>query len=323
MQRARYKRSLGFLLICVWFASIAVSNAQTQLNSQAPVGKWPAGLATPKAVAPAVRSAHALKPQIRGGAASNNQQVVGIFFFDEDNTASICSGLLITSAFILTAKHCTCHGGAYLVTSDADMLSVSPPVIWNNAKLYGQLGSSCASLQTLNPSEGNDLALLKLDQPMPGSVPASSCPDYGLVDNIRPEASWSPRPPPALAVSGYGRDPDGTGSQEQRRQANLSFSSLTCVGLAERQLGCVPFRELILGANNAGSRLFDSCGGDSGGPAFIVQNGKTIPIAAVSRALPNQPAANCGGGGIYTQLGRADVVGWLRNEINSSCKHGN
>jgi secreted trypsin-like serine protease len=65
-------------------------------------------------------------------------------------------------------------------------------------------------------------------------------------------------------------------------------------------------------ANDA--RPVDTCGGDSGGPVFLMGTKGPRLIAVTSRAAPasrNDNPDHCGGGGIYTLLGRKTVLDWL------------
>lgn len=292
-------------LLCVATSARAESGKS---STETLIGRWPEDMPIPSA-SPGGRAHSAASlavPPILHGKESQNQFVVGIFFRDEHGTASICSGLNLSENFILTAKHCTCHSNPFLATISQDMLSKTPVPIWRNAKLYSQLGSQCRSLQSFNISEGNDLSLLKLEEPLASGT--GGCADFGLVDRIHLEAFWAANSLPPIAVSGYGRDPAGAGSQEERLQANVSLNDWAC----SRQPGCVAFKEFVLGVTPIGGIRFDSCRGDSGGPAFVTENGGMTPLGTVSRALPNQPAGDCGSGGIYTHLGRTDVVNWLK-----------
>ena len=59
----------------------------------------------------------------------------------------------------------------------------------------------------------------------------------------------------------------------------------------------------------------DTCGGDSGGPVFLFVNGAPRLVAVTSRAAPGtqaNPNSQCGGGGIYTLIGRKSVHQWLQ-----------
>jgi endonuclease G len=81
-----------------------------------------------------------------------------------------------------------------------------------------------------------------------------------------------------------------------KRQVSVSIDQHTNIDEAEARLGFESDFEFTAGGDGK-----DTCGGDSGGPAYIVVNGKIKVAALTSRALRNasQP---CGLGGIYTRI---------------------
>ena len=123
---------------------------------------------------------------------------------------------------------------------------------------------------------------------------------------------------------GYGVIENGTAGQ--RREALIPFDGHVCAGREWRASGCTPFVEFVLsaqGSNLAGVRpTRDSCSGDSGGPVFWESDGRRdgprFVVGVVSRATSLQTYVNsqpCGGGGIYSTVGRHTVIGWLRKEM--------
>ena len=312
------RQNHGFLVaLAALFVMIGLAGgAHARYSAANLIGVWPVGLAEPQPghhgapPSPVGGIGHA--PFIIRGSESSNRFVVGIFFHDDEGRPSICSGLYISTFYVLTAKHCTCHTNGYLVTNDVDMLSNSAS--WQVAALAGsRLGAPCNSISDLNLAEGNDLALLKLASPLPMG-PHGECTRFNMTDQIMIEGNWLTTPLKVVRVSGFGRDPASVGSQEMRREGRITVNSLTCKNAVAAQLGCVEVREFIAGARQSAPTAVDSCGGDSGGPVFVADaQGAMTPIGAVSRALPGQPSSSCGGGGIYTHYGRTDVLAWLRS----------
>jgi hypothetical protein len=72
---------------------------------------------------------------------------------------------------------------------------------------------------------------------------------------------------------------------------------------------------MVLADQAGGRAAHDTCGGDSGGPVFWIQDGLAWLVGVTSRAAPGvqqNATLHCGGGGIYTLIGRRDVHAWLR-----------
>jgi secreted trypsin-like serine protease len=101
-----------------------------------------------------------------------------------------------------------------------------------------------------------------------------------------------------------------------RMQASVPVFTSNCARRQYADAGCAPFLEMILSSNGwLGRPHSDTCSGDSGGPVFSGDT-NSIPklIGVTSRPAPMPQIDRehqCGGGGIYTVLGRTDVRTWL------------
>jgi secreted trypsin-like serine protease len=241
--------------------------------------------------------------------------VVAIYYAGIDRATYLCSGTLLTSRLILTAGHCGCGlPGTYWV--DVHQNAHQPPP----SDLHYVDGPPILYDQTVcrnnNLSQGNDLALLRLrdavDLAGPDYPPDSSLwAGYGYP----PEFIWDLR---AKLVRGASLIAIGYGYTSQlllgvRMQADIPIFSFDCEEAALAAV-CAPFAEMIL-AEAPGPRLrSDTCGGDSGGPVFRMEGNRPRLVAVTSRAAPglqDNPVLHCGGGGIYSLIGRKSVQHWL------------
>ena len=198
------------------------------------------------------------------------------------------------------------------------MIASAAKPVWKQATRVAQLGQSCHSMQDFSLSEGNDLALLQLLNPLITTTGSGPCSDFGLVGNVRLVGKWLPHPPASVWVSGYGRDPATAGPQEERRQAVVLLLLLTAETRSRlrrflahfqtsRQVTVSPAHE----SNNCPAAGFapkmDS--------AYATHPNCRAPgLEQVSESSDNA----AGAGGIYTQLGRADVLSWLKAGVASS-----
>ncbi|MCW1411078.1 S1 family peptidase [Rhizobium sp. 1AS11] len=254
---------------------------------------------------------------IADGAPSDDRRVVAITFLDDQVRPRLCSGLYIDALHVLTAKHCTCHKNGYGVTNDGDVLD--PKSVWTGARLEpgNQGGAPCTRLADFNMAEGNDIALLTLERPLSDGDKGRTCAGYSLLQNVRLFDIWRRWGLGIAMISGYGRDPVNGGPQTIRRRAKVKINSPDCRVAAAKALGCVPYREMILGLSLSPRDRTDSCIGDSGGTAYLDYQGTMVPIGIVSRAVRGS-SRQCGAGGVYTMLGRADVTAWLNRRLRPS-----
>jgi hypothetical protein len=262
----------------------------------------------PTLVAPAPAPAPAQSPP-----SDPSQLVVGIVFSDGsygDN--EICSGTLVDSTHILTAGHCGCGDAtSYRIYSTE---SVYPP----GKTDISQAGLGPLYYQSKPPVmfdprlcgsgqfSGNDLALLELADGASAAIPAMNFGDplWTLLRELNQGEK--------LLVVGYGYN-----NQNVVGVRNKDAIPIVSIACTERALAryCTPYAEMILAGAPGSTIRDDTCGGDSGGPVFKGTNDGYALLAVTSRSAPGfqtDPGKNCGGGGIYTILGRDVVQQWLQ-----------
>lgn len=290
--RLAFMRFVIALLSIAW-PSLSAAADPTQ------TGRLPSGVTVPAPLP--------LGISVIGGAPSDDRKIVGIVF-TQDNQTRVCSGLYVSARRILTAAHCTCGATNYRVTNeDFDKGK------FRAATFVAHFGNYNCDKRYI--PRGDDLALLEITQPLWSTDIATACPQYSLLPAIKFAAHWFPTPPENISVAGYGFS--GTAAQDlgSRQEAVVSLDSVLCATRQARGLSCLPFAEFIAGATPVRGAARDTCGGDSGGPAFFRARDSFIPFGVISRALPVNhrfPDRACGSGGVYTHLGRSDVIAWLK-----------
>jgi Trypsin len=217
----------------------------------------------------------------------------------------ICSGIIIKSNRVLTARHCICDGVTVSVGLGAvySNLGYKPIVDQRPPK------RECKTAPTSNIDVG-------IVYTADGVAQSAEFPPYAtsqLVDATQ-----------TALVVGYGVSIFGSAaSAGDRRSASLSVVSDSCQGSgpdasgavmsdAER-FGCIP-KITLVAASTTGA---DQCSGDSGGPLFAVDGtGKRYLAGIVSSPTTSSALhGGCGDGGIYVRLDVPEVFSWISKNL--------
>ena len=198
-----------------------------------------------------------------------------------------CTGTLIAPQVVVTAGHCfPCTGNG----SNTAVVFVGSDVDDSGHTFTGR----AVRHPDYNDNAANDVAVILLDQPVPG---------------VTPRRLATPSEISRMTfgrVMGFGSNNNsGIGGFGVKRMVDVPVASLACDRLGEAQkFGCDSGLELVAGFVGLGT---DSCNGDSGGPIYALidddarQDENWVLVGATSRAT-NLATMSCGDGGVYARL---------------------
>jgi secreted trypsin-like serine protease len=181
---------------------------------------------------------------------------------------SLCTGTAIARDLVLTGGHCVAPAATYRVL----LPDIKPP---------GLAIRSIAIHPRYKPKDyasgrvTADVALLKLDQPLPANiVPAALAPVTSVAPGDR------------FVIAGYG----GTSPGSETGNGVPRAAVLTATG----KPGTLQIR-LVDPATRDQRPGLGACTGDSGGPAFVENGGTLAVIGVVSWSTGAASSAGCGG----------------------------
>ena len=201
----------------------------------------------------------------------------------------LCTGTLIAPQLVVTAGHCVkdeysdeLATSVLVIAGAADIDNAEPEQVYEAARfvphpraLHGDESEDPTGL-----GADYDIAIVetksKITQVTPVPVPALDAVDTLLSANVE------------LVIAGYGTRvlDEETGLSDQDGEHYVGLQHFV------RRSGS----EFLAGSSSDA----DTCPGDSGGPAYLMVDGKPLLVGATSRGRYDFPKVDCGEGGIYT-----------------------
>jgi secreted trypsin-like serine protease len=225
---------------------------------------------------------------------------VGLLITDENGEpAWRCTGTLIAPAVFLTAGHCVEGTDGARVWFDTDMR--------DNDEYPNGGETSIEGTAIIHPEYGaggsdpHDVALVILDEAV--DIEPASLPDPGFLDQLKKDRLLRAGGPEAakFVVVGYGNSlswpPPETWFDRIRQVAESEYVALTKPWLHMSQLSL---------KDDGGT-----CGGDSGGPAFWVdEEAGDIVVAVTSWGDPN-----CVATGFNYRVDTLETLEWIHDNM--------
>jgi hypothetical protein len=213
-------------------------------------------------------------------------------FLEIDGGAAFCGGTLIESNWVLTAAHCATDFGEVLTLG---RLRVGLGHVARNqiSDFYGVAGVDVHSGYDPFTSNGNDLALLRLDRPAP----------YAPLRVIRTDETAKWTPPANATIIGWGLTSEGGDPSNELREATAPLvADSTCASAYGPDFD---LNTMVCAGNGA----TDTCQGDSGGPLMVPDGPNALVLAGVTSW--GQGCARPAFPGVYVRLGAPQLNSWV------------
>jgi secreted trypsin-like serine protease len=269
---------------------------QTQSRIARPVAS--ACLAAATAVSLASVPAHAAQPAVVGGGPASIADTPWLVAVITDETR-LCSGSLLTPTVVLTAAHCVdgYEAGAVEVFAGISDLSQRGPQ--DSRAVAGMVVHPGYRPE---PAYANDLALLTLAAPVPGTTGARTI----ALPVSQDPAQWPAAGTPAGIVGWGSTDRNSQQASSQLQAARVQV--LSGPGQPCGQYGDhFDASTVICGGLPDGS--IDTCQGDSGGPFAVDVAGRPVLAGTV---VAGSACASADFPGLYARL--TAYVPWIASQ---------
>ena len=191
-----------------------------------------------------------------------------LYYAPRNETIVNCTGSLISATVFLTAAHCGRHGSVRSVSFDEVFDPETSP------RYQGTFYAHPA----YDPAQQfhNDVAVIVLDEPVPGVDPSAlpRLPEAGLLDRMKADGSLNQSTQFTSVGYGFLGYTTGPGGQTRVRGQIRHYSVGSFNALAPDQLHI---------SQNAALEDGGTCNGDSGGPNFLgAGEHETLVIAGLT-----------------------------------------
>jgi secreted trypsin-like serine protease len=183
----------------------------------------------------------------------------------------LCTGVLVHPRIVLSAAHCYSNKATKV---GLNCTGLSDPAIEEISVQRFRRHPLYIS------SEIHDIAVLILEN-------AATTPPVAIATTQEFNSANQ------TTLVGFGRTELGTSGE--KRKVTVPIQKYANINAAEAKYRFESDFEFTAGGNS-----FDSCNGDSGGPAYIFVNNQPKLIGLTSRGFPSP--SSCGDGGIYTRV---------------------
>lgn len=243
-----------------------------------------------------------LRPLVTDGHAAGEEELhATVALVRADNGALFCTGALVAEDAVVTAAHCVRvqdAQGFYVADKPVESMRVVHGALHTSFAEEGD-GVDVAAVFTLDfdgvshDDEGDpgglgraqDLAVMLLAEPITSRTPAVVLPAAELGAVLTPGA--------LLTLAGFGHNQaDRKGTYGRLNVAESPFVRRNDT-------------EMLVG----GEGEPDTCDGDSGGPAYLLDDEVVYLVGAASRGIDA-----CGAGGIYTLVPAYED--WVHRRVN-------
>jgi secreted trypsin-like serine protease len=274
--------------------SEAAARAGRPLSPAVSLSTGPHGLVTAKAASRSIfddsvfqkNAQDLIRRRIVGGTKAGPQEFLDCVAVGGEG-GFCCTGTLVGPRVVVTAGHCFGECSSQVLVGD-DVRKKGQVVRVKKAVRHPDWDPNTLA---------NDLTVLVLEQDVTGVTPRP------IADGSQIDAAT------ALLLVGFGNtDPQSTRGFGVKRKVFAPIATTSCGDpAAQGRFGCNADKEVVAGAPFLNR---DSCNGDSGGPAYVLDaQGRAFVAAATSRAT-SEASRPCGDGGIYVRLDR--YKDWIR-----------
>jgi trypsin len=229
---------------------------------------------------------------IVGGTPASPGEYPAQAFLEIDDGAGFCGGTLIESTLLLTAAHCVTDFGEVLTVG---RLRVGLGHVARNqiSDFYGVAGVDVHSGYDPFTSNGNDLALVRLDRPAP----------YAPLRVIRTDEQTKWAAGTNATIIGWGTTSFGGPTSNELLEATAPI-------VADQDCAdAYPLEFDVSTMVCAGNGPTDTCQGDSGGPLMVPDGPNARVLAGVTSW--GQGCADADFPGVYVRLGAQQLNSWV------------